>query len=85
VPVTRLLRISAGGAGAASKPTHSLVGCPGAMQPSAAPWSVLVVKLWLMSKLVGGVHCSFSGHATRPTPIGPHGRKKRGTCYSQIR
>lgn len=47
-------RWGAGGAGAA----------PAAAQPPAASCPVLVVKPWLIPKLVGGAHCSFSGHAT---------------------
>lgn len=37
---------------------------PGAVQPPAAPCPVLSVQPELISKLVGGARCSFSGHAT---------------------
>lgn len=61
-----LLLISAWGPETALQLSHSLVVWSNAWSNAApaASCSVLMVKAWLISKLVSGAHYSFSGHTT---------------------
>lgn len=59
-----LLLNSAWGPETALQLSHSLVVCPWSNAAPAASCSVLMVKAWLISKLVSGAHYSFSGHTT---------------------